>query len=373
MTNNELLSALYSLRAGLSVIYIEKEPLDVMENKAKETDSKIQEISNKISGKEESISIDQGRVSQIKMTIAKTRIPSPFSIENFFMSLCLAGALTLFGGELILYGLVSLFQWKILGQEVPMFNFPALLTYAAICFGLLFIIIRIYYLKTKTLAKRNEVKTMISNYRREISERESSIEGYKREISILNNKKHELKTTKAALVGRFNDERNVVVPTVKLMYNAFLTIFSPILDPRDWGSIDLIIFYLTTGRADSLKEALQLVDRQRQMDSLVAAIGEATISICQTIKVSINDLRKDMAGCFDRLSIQLSNQHNEQMAKLGAISSSIGSMRTEIGAKLDSIKSDTVMQTALLSKIDISSTKLADNAEHIAKYGIRSL
>ena len=34
---------------------------------------------------------------------------------------------------------------------------------------------------------------------------------------------------------------------------------SKIFCKRDWAYIDLILFYLNTGRADSLKEALQLI------------------------------------------------------------------------------------------------------------------
>ena len=61
---------------------------------------------------------------------------------------------------------------------------------------------------------------------------------------------------------------------VKRYTDALITEFSSVLDPRDWANIDLIIFYYETGRADTLKEALQQVDRQRQNEALIKAIKE---------------------------------------------------------------------------------------------------
>ena len=49
-----------------------------------------------------------------------------------------------------------------------------------------------------------------------------------------------------------------VKSTYEKLYSALEKEFSALLDPRDWKYVDLVIFYFETGRAESMKEALQL-------------------------------------------------------------------------------------------------------------------
>ena len=141
------------------------------------------------------------------------------------------------------------------------------------------------------------------------------------------------------------------------------------MDPRDWENLDLIVYYITTGRADTLKEALQQVDTQKRADTLVQAIGEASNAICQTINVSINALREDMKACFSSLESQLASQHAQQMSALSSISSNV----EKVESRLKSINTNTAMQTALLSEINVSSKKLAESASSISLYGVKAL
>ena len=87
----------------------------------------------------------------------------------------------------------------------------------------------------------------------------------------------------------------------------------PVIDFRDWGNVDLLIYYFETGRADTVKEALQLVDRQLQTDQMVRAIEMASQELQRTIQDSVYRLGKTMVECFDRLSDQLEAQHHEAM------------------------------------------------------------
>ena len=56
------------------------------------------------------------------------------------------------------------------------------------------------------------------------------------------------------------------------MYERLVAQFKSVLDIRDWKYIDLIIFYFESGRADTLKESLQQVDRPVQTDEILKEI-----------------------------------------------------------------------------------------------------
>ncbi len=150
-----------------------------------------------------------------------------------------------------------------------------------------------------------------------------------------------------------------------------------VIDFRDWANVDLIIFYYETGRADTMKEALQQVDRQRQNDTLVRAIGMATEMLAKTIRQSVSALEKTLEGSFRRLSMQLEFQHRtsmDEVSKLGAKLETQNEQLEKLGEQAEELRlsaeaqarvqaANQEMTNALLEKIDVSSTQLAYDME----------
>lgn len=91
------------------------------------------------------------------------------------------------------------------------------------------------------------------------------------------------------------------------VYAALKETFSSKLSPADWQNLDLIIFYMTSGRADTIKESLQLVDRQRQTDEIVSAVNRASDSICKEIRNGISALGKTIVTGFNVIGEQISD------------------------------------------------------------------
>ena len=159
------------------------------------------------------------------------------------------------------------------------------------------------------------------------------------------------------------------------MYNALVAQFKSVLDIRDWEHIDLIIFNFETGRADTLKEALQQVDRRVQTDEIIEAIESAGSSIAATINVTMRELRSDLNKSFNRLSEQLAIQHAEQMTALGNINSNIERTNESIaklqsatennGKTLENISSAANLNNALIAKIGYDSMSLMDDVNYM--------
>lgn len=159
------------------------------------------------------------------------------------------------------------------------------------------------------------------------------------------------------------------------MYNALVAQFKSVLDIRDWEHIDLIIFNFETGRADTLKEALQQVDRRVQTDEIIEAIESAGSSIAATINVTMRELRSDLNKSFNRLSEQLTIQHAEQMTALGNINRSIERTNESIaklqsatennGKTLENISSVANLNSALIAKIGYDSMSLMDDVNYM--------
>ena len=137
----------------------------------------------------------------------------------------------------------------------------------------------------------------------------------------------------------------------------------PLIDLRDWENVDLLIYYFETGRADDMKEALQLVDRQRQTEMLAKAIAMASEEICKTIHQSMNQLGNALAQSFSLLSSQMARQHDELLrgmeeqtaAQKEASEAQIKAIHAQTAAQVTSQE----MNRALLAKISSSSADLA--------------
>ena len=125
--------------------------------------------------------------------------------------------------------------------------------------------------------------------------------------------------------------------------------YAHILSQDDWGSVDLLIYYLSTGRADTLKEALQLYDRQSQTDEILRAIGEAQSNICSVVKNGFVALGTAMVQCFAVLSNQINAQHEETMKAVKNVGKQLSSQEKNIAALKD----------ALTAKMNVNSKQLA--------------
>ena len=78
--------------------------------------------------------------------------------------------------------------------------------------------------------------------------------------------------------------------------------YGKLLDVRDWRILDLVIWQLETGRADTIKEALQLADRETQTERLESAVSSASRSISEQIGMGFGNLQEQLDSQFHTLS-----------------------------------------------------------------------
>ena len=106
------------------------------------------------------------------------------------------------------------------------------------------------------------------------------------------------------------------------IYTALENEFSKLIDPRDWQYLDLIIFYFETGRAENMKEALQLVEREVQTQRIVDAVEKASECVCKTIAKATSIISSQLRVISSQLGAALKQQEmqNALLAKSSATS-----------------------------------------------------
>ncbi len=157
------------------------------------------------------------------------------------------------------------------------------------------------------------------------------------------------------------------------LYAALKTQFSGFLDERDWCNIDLIIFNYETGRAETLKEALHLVDMERRNEKLVNAIHTANEQIVYSIHSVAKQMQETMVRCFDRLNANLQGTLQRVSQKLDEINAQIGEQTYQLAqiskASAAQLAETERLQQALIAKSNVSSDQLVADVHYLRRLG----
>lgn len=130
--------------------------------------------------------------------------------------------------------------------------------------------------------------------------------------------------------------------------------FSNIINISDWRNIDLILFYLQTGRADTVKEALYQLDRQRQAEMIASTIKQATEHICNTINTATANLMCEINNSFSKLCTTINMITHNVVDTIDSLASNVNETN-KINAK---ILDNEQLSSALLEKLNVSSDEL---------------
>ncbi len=227
-----------------------------------------------------------------------------------------------------------------------------------------------------------EKKRIISIHEKEIAQCKTSLAKVEKEIEELENK------LSVHLKTKPNEEKcvfdkylpsikqleskyyNKVVPQsterAKAIRNSLLEVTNGIIVEEDWANVDLLIFYLKTGRANSLQDALLLVDKQLQTEQITNAISKASEYVSNTIQENTTKMAQFLAASLSSLSNQIQRNHRELIGELnytrqsikGAISdmsNNVGSLGRQINSSMSELNSNIREQNeALVSTREIN-------------------
>lgn len=166
------------------------------------------------------------------------------------------------------------------------------------------------------------------------------------------------------------------------IYKVLKSKFSEMLDERDWKYLDLYIYMYETGRAESKKEALQLIDQYIQNQSIVEAVNRAGSAVCATLKSGFSKVRDAIGTACMAINTTMRELHSETMLKMDRITNRLDDINENVqtaSAKLDTLSAGinnlgnsmveltgaVNMGNALKSKASTSSEQLVSDSRYI--------
>lgn len=165
------------------------------------------------------------------------------------------------------------------------------------------------------------------------------------------------------------------------IWETLITTYGKLLDARDWKILDIVIWQLETGRADTVKEALQLADREIQTERIVQTMLSASAAISQRIEDGFGNLQTQLnrsfyalATCFASVASSISNQISKSSDLIaGKIDENAQATATLYESQRDNmittnrnfeqLFSQASLQTALLEKSNHSSKELIETVK----------
>ena len=187
----------------------------------------------------------------------------------------------------------------------------------------------------------------------------NAYKNYRSTLREIENKKSSIPTSKESHDSAVS-ESEVLHDEINKIAKALRESYDNLIDFRDWGNIDLIIFYFETGRADTLKEALYQVDRERQNERLIGALEEATSAIVDSINSSIARLGNRITNCTNRLNSNIARYEQESL-----------SMQKATNKQLKNLNVKVDVSNSLLQKANVSSSELIEDLRFHQKNWIK--
>ncbi len=147
---------------------------------------------------------------------------------------------------------------------------------------------------------------------------------------------------------------NAIISNAMVFYSALEKLYGDFLNPRDWKYVDYMIYTFETGRAESMKESLQLADREEQTQRIVDTMQEATRRICETIKDNADRIQHSLQQNFDRISEMVAEESAKICGYIGSVEAKVDRLDSKvdrIDTKVTNIQITQGVHTAYLARI----------------------
>lgn len=173
-----------------------------------------------------------------------------------------------------------------------------------------------------------------------------------------NNKKieelrYKIKTENESITANNNKIRELQ-KAISRKWNSCVRVFSGVIHNSDYENLDYLLYLFITGRADTTKEALQLLDEAKRTEAIIGAINTAANYLASNFTSALNSLRNDVVRELKTINSSINSMHQTLSEGISTISGGIN----QINYNLAGIKESIDMNTVATMSFAISSRQM---------------
>lgn len=338
-----IMSELYAIKAGLSVISNEADKLKSFQDKINGAESEMKSNECVLQGSDSSVPYNQKRRSNAIKGIVTFSIK--LAIRILIVVACFVGAYFSVNKA---FGEFSNLGNGIDGVTIGVSIFLSAFLPVLGLFVLLF---------PKLPPKIRELTYSISELKGSsayLSEKEN-----KRTQLITRNE--ELAAIKQNAQNKLDEQLEISLPLVRATYDCLLKNYQNYIKECDFENVDLVIHYIYSGRALDVRDALLQTDAHIRHNEILEVFEREARAIRTSIDNGFAAMTMTINTGFRELSSQLEKQHREGMERLGNVGH-------EISSSINNVASAQSIQNAYSAKIEKNSRQLAKDANEMLGY-----
>ena len=156
------------------------------------------------------------------------------------------------------------------------------------------------------------------------------------------------------------------------IHEAAVKEYGDVLDSRDWKYLDYIIFVFETGRADTIKEALGVLDQRIQTNEIIESIGQATAVVSSQISRSSKEICQYVSISAQRICDTTLNSAIATVKAVGMVNQSViglsgdvANLQSSVNTSMTKLVNTQSMTNALIEQSNVSSERLVKDYEYI--------
>lgn len=208
-------------------------------------------------------------------------------------------------------------------------------------------------------ANQQEISRKLSKIEAESDEYFKKSGAYDQRVALNNKKIEELRNQIATQDESIRTNKNRIYAlqeAIPRKWSFCVKAFSSVLHSSDFENIDYLLYLFITGRADTTKEALQLLDEAKRTEAIIGAINTATQYLVNNFAVALNDLKVSIIG-----------ELNSMQSTLNGIKNDIGQMRDDLINIKNSVDMNTIQTMSFATSTRAMLSEIKDNTNKIPK------
>lgn len=150
----------------------------------------------------------------------------------------------------------------------------------------------------------------------------------------------------------------------KNVYTEYVKKYKTILNPIDWGNIDILMFYIGTMRADTIKDALLLHEQKKDTQAILNEISATRVSLVSEISKSSQILSSSII----KVGNTLINQQNNVINCLNECNKNLKNIENDLSITIsqnDMILDELALNNALQKQANKTSEKILKEIQNL--------
>ena len=196
------------------------------------------------------------------------------------------------------------------------------------------------------------IKGLYADAERAHNNMDKNVKNHEKKIEAI---KQEIEDLKVAVEN--GKERMVALKKEgTAVYESLVDTYGDFFHPDNWKYLDRVVYYLSTGRAESIREALNLMDQRLNAEMIASEIRASSQMISGDIRRASRAITSAVAVCAERICDQIGSAQTAIVSGLDRVASTNRAIAKEMGVANEIASAQVAATNRLVSAQELNNS-----------------